>query len=219
MSSSLEKIKAWHKESIAQRALDSLKKNNIDGCYVEDVEAACRKILELIPLNSKVGYGGSLTLNQIGIKDRLRNQNYRFIDRDLPEIDDDEILSLRKESLLSDVFLMSTNALTLDGKLVNIDGVGNRVAALIFGPSKIIVVAGINKIVPDTEAAVYRIKNLVAPVHAKRRDRKLPCAQMGYCMDCHSPERFCNALVVIEHQYLRSKTRISVIIVGQDLGL
>jgi len=219
MSLSLEKSKAWHKESIAKRAIEYLNKNHIDAYYVETADAACKKILELIPLNSKVGYGGSLTLHEIGIKDLLRNKNYNFIDRDLPEIDDDKIYSLRRKSLLADVFLMSTNALTLGGQLVNIDGVGNRVAALIFGPSKIIVVAGINKIVPDIEAAIYRIKNYVAPIHAKRRNRKLPCAQSGYCMNCHAPERFCNALVVIEHQYLKNKDRIVVIIVGQELGL
>ena len=219
MIDSVEKSQKWHKELIAHKAIESLSNNNIDGCYVENAQAACKKILNLIPSNSKVGYGGSLTLDQIGIKEKLRNGNYNFIDRQLTEIDDYKQNNLRRESLLSDVFLMSTNALTLEGQLVNMDGIGNRVAALIFGPPKIIVVAGINKIVPDVEAAIYRIKNYVAPIHAKRRDRKLPCAKTGYCVNCHAPERFCNALVVIEHQYLRNKERITVIIVGQDLGL
>jgi len=219
MAFSVEKSKKWHNELIANRAIESLSKNNINGYYVETADAACKNILDLIPLNSKVGYGGSLTLNQIGIKEKLRNTNYNFIDRHSPEINEEENHKLRKESLLSDVFLTSTNAITLEGQLVNIDGVGSRVAAMIFGPSKIIIVAGINKIVPDVKAAIFRIKNYVAPIHAKRRDKKLPCAQTGYCMNCHSPERFCNTLVVTEHQYLKNKERLSVIIVGQELGL
>ena len=103
---------------------------------------------------------------------------------------------------------MSTNALTMDGKLVNIDGVGNRVAALIFGPPKVIMVAGINKVVPDMDAAMRRIKNYVAPIHARRRESPLPCAKTGSCIDCHAPERFCNAVVTIEHQYQKNKERI-----------
>ena len=124
---------------------------------------------------------------------------------------------LRKESLLSDVFLSSTNALTMDGKLVNIDGLGNRVAALIFGPKKVIVVAGINKIVPDVEAALDRIKNYVTPIHGKRRDRAIPCAKTGKCVDCHVPLRSCNAVVTIEGQ--RHMDRMTVIIFGEELGL
>jgi hypothetical protein len=107
----------------------------------------------------------------------------------------------------------------MGGQLVNIDGRGNRTAALIFGPSKVIVIAGINKIVPNIEAAIYRIKNYVAPIHAKRRDRQLPCAKEGKCVNCHAPKRFCNSLVITEHQYLESKGRLTVIIVGKELGL
>ena len=210
-------IKEWYNETLARKVIDSLEKNNIAGFYVKTREEARDKVLSLIPIGSKVGFGGSLSLDQIGAKDLLRAGNYHFIDRDKPGLTEEEKYELRKESLVADVFLMSTNALTIDGKLVNIDGMGNRVAALIFGPPKVIIVAGINKIVSDLEAAVQRIKNYVAPIHARRLGRPLPCAQTGKCVDCRAPQRFCNAVVTIEHQY--QKDRIIVIVVGEELGL
>jgi hypothetical protein len=217
MAATLAESQKHYKENIAQKTLKSLKKNNISGYYFETLEETCEKIIGLIPLGSKIGHGGSLTLDQLGIKDILRNGNYDFIDRALPDIDEKKQDQLRKESLLADVFLMSTNALTTDGQLVNIDGTGNRMAALIFGPSKVIIVAGTNKIVSDTNAAIHRIKNYVAPIHAQIKGKKIPCATTGHCVNCHAPGRFCNALVIIEHQYILE--RITVIIVGQELGL
>jgi L-lactate utilization protein LutB len=210
-------IKEWYKETLAQKVIDALEKNNMTAFYVKTGEEARERVLSMIPVGSKVGYGGSLSLDQIGVKDALRAGNYHLIDRHEPQLSPEEKYDLRKESLLADVFLMSSNAVTMDGKLVNIDGIGNRVAALIFGPSKVIVVAGINKIVPDTEAARQRIKNYVAPIHARRLGLPLPCAEKGKCLDCRSPLRFCNAVVTIEHQY--QKDRITVLIVGEDLGL
>jgi len=214
----ITEIKEWYKETLAHKVIDSLEKNNIPAFYVKTKEEAREKILSLIPMGSKVGFGGSVSLNQIGVKDALRTGNYHLIDRDKPGLTEEEINELRKESLLADVFLTSTNALTIDGKLVNIDGVGNRVAALVFGPSKVIIVAGINKIVPDLEAAMWRIKNYAAPMNARRLERLLPCAQTGKCVDCRAPTRFCNAVVTIEHQY-QNDNRIIVIIVGEELGL
>ena len=209
--------KEWYKQTLAAKVVSALEKNNMTGIYVKTKEEALEKVLSLIPQGSKVGHGGSLTLDQIGIMDVLRRGDFRFIDRRKPGLSEDQIEELRKESLLADVFLMSTNALTMDGKLVNIDGYGNRVAALSFGPSKVIIVAGINKIVVDQEAAIQRIKNYVAPIHARRRDRPLPCAKTGACVDCRISERACNVTTVVEHQ--RRKDRITVIICGEELGL
>lgn len=219
MKDALTESRKWYKETLAKKTLVSLEKNNISGCYVETAEKAREEVMRQIPAGSTVGYGGSLTLDQLGVKDILRQGDYEFLDRQNPNLSENEINILRRESLFADVFLMSTNALTAEGQLVNIDGIGNRVAALIYGPARVMVVAGINKIVPDLEAAISRIKNSVAPIHAKRRDKKLPCAKTGHCVDCHAPERFCNALVIIEHQYLKNKERINVMIVGEELGL
>ncbi len=213
----LTETREWYGETLASKTIKSLEKNNMTALYVRTKAEALKTVLSLIPEGSTVGFGGSLSLDEIGVKDVLRRGNYHFIDRNAPGLSEDEAYRLRRESLLSDVFLMSTNALTMDGKLVNIDGYGNRVAALTFGPDKVIVVAGINKIVPDVEAALRRIKDYVTPLHSKRRDRPVPCAKTGMCADCHTPERSCNITCIIEHQ--REKDRITVIIVGEDLGL
>lgn len=207
----------WYEETLAHSVIQSLEKNHITGFYVKSKEEALEKVRSLIPEGSKVGYGGSLTLDQIGIKNLLRAGNYRLIDHAKAGISEEEMDTLQKESLSADVFLSSTNALTRDGKLVNIDGNGNRVAALIFGPKKVIIVAGINKIVPDVEAAIDRIKNYVAPIHGRRRNRPIPCAKTGKCIDCRVPLRSCNAVVTIENQ--RQTDRMTVIIVGEELGL
>ena len=213
----LVEAREWYGEALADKVIKSLEKNNMTALYVKTKEEALSKVLSLIPEASTVGFGGSLSLDQIGVKDVLRVGNYNFIDRDAPGLSEDEVNQMRKDSLLADVFLMSTNALTMDGKLVNIDGFGNRVAALTFGPDKVIVVAGINKIVPDVEAAMRRIKDYVTPLHARRRERPVPCAKAGMCVDCRVPERSCNIVCIIEHQ--RRKDRITVIIVGEELGL
>ena len=216
----MEKVveaKEWYNETLAGKVINSLEKNNMTGIYTKTKEEAVEKAFSLIPEGSKVTHGGSLTLEQLGIPDGLRKGDFHFIDRRKPGASEDEIERLRGESMLADVFLMSTNALTMDGKLVNIDGTGNRVALLSYGPSKVIIIAGINKIVPDQEAAMQRLKNYVAPIHARRRDRPLPCAKTGTCVDCRVAERFCNIVTTIENQ--RQKNRITVIICGEELGL
>lgn len=227
MKDTTAESKEWYREKLARRVIESLEKNNITGLYAPTVEEARDKLISLIPARSKVGHGGSLTLEQMGLtgpgiynpqwKEALRTGNYHLIDRRKPNITEKKQDELRKDSLFADVFLMSTNALTMDGKLVNIDGIGNRVAALIFGPPKVIIVAGINKIVPDVHAAIHRIRNYTAPIHSKRAGHAAPCSKTGYCIDCHGPTRSCCSVVIIEHQ--RQKDRITVIIVGEELGL
>ncbi len=210
--------KEWYNEMLAGRVISALTKNSMTGIYVKTKEEALEKALSLIPKGSNVGSGGSLTLDQIGLLSALRKtSDYHFIDRSASVLTEEEDNKLRRETMLADVFLMSTNALTLDGKLVNVDGTGNRVAALCYGPTKVIIITGVNKIVPDQEAAIRRIKEYVAPIHARRRGRPLPCAKTGTCMDCRGTERSCNMVTIIENQ--RHKDRITVIICGEELGL
>jgi L-lactate utilization protein LutB len=213
----LVETREWYKDKLAQKVIKSLERNNITGFYVKTKEEALQKVISLIPEGSKVGSGGSLSLEEIGVKNVLRAGNYHLIERSTQSLVGDEAEATRRESQLADVFLTSTNALTMDGKLVNVDGFGNRVAAISYGPKKVIVVAGINKIVPDVDAAMRRIKDYVAPIHARRRDRPVPCAQTGVCVDCHAPERSCNVVSIIENQ--RDRSRMTVIIVGEELGL
>ena len=220
MDKQMEKLvetRHWYNEMLAGRVIKSLEKNSMNGIYVQTKEEVLEKVISLIPEGSKVGTGGSLSLDQIGVKDILRKGNYSFIDRNLSGLSEEESHQMRRDSLHTDVFLTSTNALTMDGKLVNIDGTGNRVAAISYGPTKVIVVAGINKIVTDLEAAIRRIKDYVTPLHARRRDRSVPCAKTGVCVDCKIPERSCNIVTIIEHQ--RQKDRITIIIVGEELGI
>ena len=200
-----------------QEVITALRKRQMEGAFVPNKEEALKTVLSLIPEGSKVGYGGSLTLDELGIKEALKKGNYQLIDRGRPGISEEELFSLRRESLLTDVFLCSTNALTRDGKMVNIDGSGNRLAALTFGPKKVIVVAGINKIVDDVERGLERVRNYTAPLHARRRGWDLPCAKTGRCVDCRSPRRICCTVTVTEYQ--REKGRITVILVGETLGI
>lgn len=213
----LQKAREELQQVLVQEVLQSLIKNRFEALYVSSREEAREKILAMIPTGASVGYGGSLTLDELGIKDVLKKGNYQFIDRGRSETSAEELFKLRRESLLSDVFLCSTNALTKDGKLVNIDGIGNRLAALTFGPKKVIVVAGLNKVVDDVEEGLKRIRNSVAPLHARRRGWKVPCANTGYCMDCRSADRICGTITITEFQ--REKGRLTVILVGESLGL
>jgi len=213
----LQKAREELQQVLVQEVLQSLVKNRFEALYVSSREEARKKILAMIPTGASVGYGGSLTLDELGIKDVLKKGNYQFIDRGRSETSAEELFKLRRESLLSDVFLCSTNALTKDGKLVNIDGIGNRLAALTFGPKKVIVVAGLNKVVDDVEEGLKRIRNSVAPLHARRRGWKVPCANTGYCMDCRSADRICGTIAITEFQ--REKGRLTVMLVGESLGL
>ncbi len=213
----LQKAREELQQVLVQEVLQSLIKHRFEALYVSDREEARKKILAMIPTGASVGYGGSLTLDELGIKEVLKEGNYQFIDRGRSETSAEELFKLRRESLLSDVFLCSTNALTKDGKLVNIDGIGNRLAALTFGPKKVIVVTGLNKVVADVEEGLKRIRNSVAPLHARRRGWKVPCANTGYCMDCRSADRICGTITITEFQ--REKGRITVFLVGESLGI
>jgi len=201
-----------------------LAENNISAFYVKNSGEAFEKVMSMIPKGSVVGFGDSLTLKQIGVLDALEKGNYTFLNPWKPGITVEENLRLKKRALTSDVFLTSTNALTLDGKIVNVDGHGNRVAAMLFGPDQVIVVAGVNKIVANLEEALKKIRDKTAPLNVKRHpefEPMPPCGITGVCSDCSSPWRICNKTVIIEREYNNSKYKpiITVIIVGEELGI
>jgi len=162
-------------------------------------------------------------LRQIGLVDALTKGNYTFLNPWKPGTSLEQSVKIKKRALTSDVFVTGTNALTLDGKIVNVDGHGNRVAAMLFGPDKVIIVVGINKIIENLEEALKRIKDKAAPANVKRHndfDPMPPCGTTGVCSDCLSPWRICNKTVIIERQYNNSKYKpvITVVIVGEELG-
>ena len=201
-----------------------LHSNNIDATYAPDRDAARDLVLSLIPEGAVVGYGDSLTLRQIGVVEALEKGPYTFLNPWEAGITVEENLRRKRRSLTSDVFVTGTNALTLDGQLVNVDGHGNRVAAMLFGPGKVIVVVGINKIVPDLQAAFTRIREVAAPKNVQRHpnfDPMPPCGITGACSDCASPWRICNKTVIIQREYSNEKYDpvMTVIIVGEELGL
>ncbi len=183
--------------------------------YVENGEKAAGLILDLIPRQARVGLGGSTSVRQLGILEQLRKRGTEIInDAESEEVPFQEVL---RRTLLCDVLLSSSNTVTLDGKLVNIDGVGNRVGAMAFGPKKVILVIGRNKIVSNVDAAMERLKKVIAPFHAAAYGANIPCAKTGYCVDCNSTARICRVTTIIEKK--PSFADATVLLVDEDLGL
>ena len=197
----------------AMKTMESLTRNNFEAHYVENSADAVKLVASLCPKGSSVSTGGSATLNESGVYALLTGGDYRFIDRFAPDGAADE---KTREIFTCDAFFTSSNALTEDGKLYNIDGTGNRVAALTYGPKTVFVIVGVNKIVPDVEAAKTRLETMASPANAMRLNKKTPCAVNGECADCHSPDRICCTTVITSYQ--RRKGRVKVIIVGEELG-
>ncbi len=207
-----------------KRLMERLRENNIPSVYADDKREAYRLVMSMIPAGSVVGLGDSLTLKQIGVVDALEAGNYTFLNPWKPGISVEENIRLKREALTSDVFVTGSNAVTLDGKIVNVDGHGNRVAAMLFGPKKVIIVVGINKIVENVDSALRRIRDEAAPMNVRRHpdfDPLPPCGATGICSDCSSPWRICNKTVIIERQYDNSRYKpvITVVIVGEGLGI
>lgn len=194
--------------------IESLKKRRIDVCFVENKQGAREEILKAIPDDETVGIGGSVTIQEIGLIDGLRRKGCDVLWHWTCPVEEVEIT--RKKASRARYFLTGTNALTEDGRLVNIDGIGNRVSAMVFGPETVIVVAGVNKIVPDLDTALDRIKNVVSPLNARRLNLDLPCARRGKCTDCHHDLRICNVVTIIEGKPLH--TNLKVLLVGEELG-
>jgi hypothetical protein len=188
----------------------------MEGFFVKDDKELKELLRELIAENSVVGVGDSMTLFETGVIDFLRNGNYTFLDKYRENITSEEKKNIYIQNFSADTFMCSTNALTENGELYNIDGNGSRVAPMIYGPKQVILVTGINKIVKDIGAAEKRVRNYAAPIDAKRLGKNTPCTTLGYCVECKSPNRICNDFTIIRGQF--DKNRIKVIIVGKQLG-
>ena len=206
----------WWIEERAKKTVEKLQAHQFKAIYVKTKADAVEEIWKYITPKQKIGIGGSVTIRELGILDQLEAQGCTLHNHWQPGLSKEDSLQVRKSQMVSDVFLSSVNAITLNGELVNIDGVGNRVNASSFGPGKIILVAGHNKIVDDVQEAIKRIKNVAAPINAKRLNLDLPCAKLGRCVDCNSPNRICCIVVVHERKPLISD--VLVIIVGEELG-
>lgn len=210
-------FKAWHNDTLGAKAVEALAKNNFQASYVKTRKEAIDKVLSLVPADAAVGIGGSwTTAADLGLPAILEGRGNTLYNHGKPGLSPEEAVAIRRQQLTCDVFLTGTNAITLDGKLVNVDGTGNRVAAMIFGPKKVIIVAGVNKIVRDVDEAERRIELYAAPINNKRLGKTNPCTTTGMCMDCQSPGRICNVTTIIRKRLPFTETH--VIIVGEELG-
>ena len=199
----------------AEMIIKNLEKRNMEGFYFDTAAECTHAILETIPHGSVISWGGSESIKESGLMDGIHNGNYKLIDRSAAT-SPEESRELYAQTVLADYYLMSSNAITLDGELINIDGNGNRVACLIQGPSHVILVVGMNKVVTDVESGIARVRNMASPANAIRLNKNIPCAATGTCHDCLAPECFCNQIVVTRRS--GHSGRISVYLVGESLG-
>ncbi len=207
---------SWN-ERTAQQIIQNLEKRRMEGSYAATAAQAIEEVLAMIPHGASVYRCGSITTTSMGLWKRIAAlPKVDIIDPFQPGLTPQESLAVRRRGLDADVMIASSNAITLDGRLVNLDGLGNRVAAMMFGPEKVILVVGMNKVVPDLDSAIARVKHYAAPVNAIRIGVEAPCTANGLCTDCRSAERVCNMWSIIEGH--RKRGRIHVKLVGEALG-
>ena len=198
---------------------ESLEENNFNAFVADKIDDAVPLVEGILAKSQgkSISWGGSLTHVTTGVYEMLKNrEDLEVLDTYDKNFSPEEIMERRRQALLSDIFITGTNAVIEDGYLVNLDMIGNRIAALTFGPKEVVVLVGRNKVVPDLESAMDRVKNYVAPVNAMRLDMKTPCAKTGTCHDCKSPARICNTWTITEKSF--PKGRVTVILINADLG-
>lgn len=203
-------------ENKAQHIIANLKKRNMEGYYAKDKHALLELVLSHIEEGKSISWGGSVSIEECGLMDALKNSGrYELIDRNVATTLREKREFLAK-AMLCDYYLMSTNAITEDGQLINIDGFGNRVACLIQGPEQVFIIAGMNKVVEDVPAGIYRTRNVASPQNTLRLEKNTPCAATGSCGDCMSPDCICNQVVITRRS--GQAGRIKVFLVGESLG-
>lgn len=202
-------------EKRGQILVKNLISRHFDAYYCPDKASALEKALELIPKGAVVSWGGALSAQEIGLLDVLKGEEYNALDRDKC-VTQEEKAQLYKKAPLADVFITGANALSLDGQMVNIDGTGNRVAAIVYGPESVIVIAGMNKVEENLDAAMNRARTVAAPMNNQRLGFQTPCDVTATCSDCKSLACLCNQILITRH--CRPVGRIKFIIVGEDLG-
>ncbi|WP_312940741.1 lactate utilization protein [Oscillibacter sp.] len=199
-----------------KKAMINLQKNNMTGFFVENQQELLPLLSTLLTEGEKIGCGDSTTLEETGVFEYLRKGRYTFYDKHQQGLTSEDKRKLYLNNFHADTFITGTNAVTVDGKLFNIDGNGSRVAPMIYGPRQVIVVVGINKLVDTVEDAIQRTRQIAAPLDAKRLNKNTPCVKLGRCIDCKHEQRICNDFVLIAWQF--SKDRIKVIFVNGNYG-
>jgi hypothetical protein len=207
-------IGLWHLEQRGKRCVESLRKNGFDALFLADRDAVRERVLLECDKATSIGFGGSMSVSELGIHDAVAGKGKRLLDHG--RVPAEERAATRLAQLTCDLFLSGTNALTLNGCLVNMDMNGNRTNAMTFGPKKVVVVAGANKVVADVAEGIRRIKATAAPRNAKRLQLSTPCASTGICEDCSSPQRICRVYSIMERK--PPNTDLSVILCGEPMG-
>jgi len=210
-------LQEWYREKMIERTIRALSSNYFDAHSFADRLSLIDSVMKFVSPGMKIGIGGSLSVRGIGLLERFKGIDVQILDHWKQGLTKEDIRAMRLEQLTCDLFLSSANAITERGDIINIDGFGNRVNAMTFGPKKVIIIAGYNKITPDINSALNRIKSIAAPLNAKRLNLPLPCAETGYCHDCKSEARICRVTSIIQRK--PSGTDISVYLINEELGL
>jgi L-lactate utilization protein LutB len=206
----------WHHRQLLERAASALEKNGMPATVCENREEAVNWLLDCAGFAETVGFGGSMTLAELGLVRLLEETGKTTLVHGRPGLTPEQRRETMQRQLDCDLFFTSTNALTVQGQLVNIDATGNRVGAMAFGPRKVVVVAGVNKVAGDLDAALRRVKEVACPPNARRLGFKTPCAATGSCNDCDSPDRICRITTIVDRR--PRATDLSVCLVNEDLG-
>ena len=211
----MDQNKEKRNKLLAEKVIKGLHSRNMEGYYVKNKEEALKKVFSLIPRGSSIGWGGSASVDEIGFKVVAKTGEYVVFDRDKGK-NPIEKKQIEIQTFGCDYYLCSSNAITEDGILVNIDGNSNRVAAIAYGPTHVIMVVGMNKVAKDLDAAICRARNEAAPINAQRFELDTPCRKNGSCANCMSKDTICCQFLVT--RFSRHEGRIKVILVGEDLG-
>lgn len=211
----MDQNKVKRNKLLAEKVIKGLQSRNMEGYYVKNKEEALKKVFSLIPRGSSIGWGGSASVDEVGLKVVAKTGEYVVYDRDNGK-NPIEKKQIEIQTFGCDYYLCSSNAITEDGILVNIDGNSNRVAAIAYGPTHVIMVVGMNKVAKDLDAAIYRARNEAAPINAQRFDLDTPCKKNGSCANCMSKDTICCQFLIT--RFSRHEGRIKVVLVGEDLG-
>lgn len=212
----MDKIREWYKIRKAERMLQQLKEKKYDAYLAKNLGEARKMVEDLIPKGSSIAVGGSVTLSDMGLVDYFRDGDFDFYDRYVSGVSWPERVEILRESMLADYLVTGANAITENGEIVNVDCTGNRVAGMIFGPKEVVMIVGINKVVPTIDDAFKRLRE-IAPMNVKRIGHKTPCEESGVCEDCQIPDRMCNYTTIIHHG-MKFENRIHIILVAEDTG-
>ncbi len=207
---------SWLWEKLADRCVNNLKKHGFDAYFVADVNEARELILDMVMDHLCFGFGGSDTTRSLGLVEALKARGKTVYDHWQEGIDREKDLEIRLDQGRCDCFFSSANAISAGGEVVNVDGVGNRTNATCFGPKKVVIVAGMNKVTPDLVSAMTRVREIAGPMRAKSLNMETPCAETGVCSDCNAPQRICRITVILHRKPML--TDISVVLVNQALG-